>query len=99
MSGTNGQHFVHEAGDVLAGRDARDGAGEDVIEHQRGDAELGEGAAQGLFDYAVDAAASEHGTALDVDRAHGKGEEHDAEDEPGRGFADCLLGDAACIEG
>jgi hypothetical protein len=98
VCGADGQHFVHEAGDVLAGRDARDGAGEDVIEHQGGDAQLGEGAAQRLLDDAIDATAGEHRTALDVNCPHGEGKEHDAEDEPGSGLADCLFGDAACIK-
>ena len=77
-----------QADDVLTGGHAGDRAGEDVVEHQGGDAELGEGAAEGLLDDAVDAAAGEHGTALDVDGAHREGEEHDAEDEPGGGLAD-----------
>src|SRR5882757_10561047 len=93
-----GQDFVDEAGDVLAGRDAGNGAGEDVLEHQGGDAEFGEGAAEGFFDYAVDAAADEHGTAFDVDGADSEGEEHDRDDEPGGGFADSLFGDAAGVE-
>ena len=75
------------------------GPGQNVIEHQRGDAEFGEGAAQGLLHHAVNAAAGKHRTALDVNRAHGEAEQHDAENEPGRGGANCLLGDAAGIEG
>ena len=81
------------------GRHAGDRAGEDVIEHQRRDAELGEAAAQGLLDHAVNAAAGEHGAALHVDRAHREAEQHDAEDEPGGGGAYSLLGDAAGIKG
>ncbi len=91
--------LVHQAGDVLAGGHARDRPGENVVEHQRRDAELGEGAAQRLFHHAVNAAAGEHRTAFDVDRAHREAEQHDAENEPGRGRADCLLGNAAGIEG
>ena len=61
------------------------GPGEDVIEHQRADAEFGEGAAERFFDDAINAATREHGTAFDVDGAYGEAEEHDAEDEPGSG--------------
>ncbi len=92
-------HLVHQAGDVLAGRYARDGSREDVVEHQRRDAEFGEGAAQGLFHHAVDAAAREHRAAFHVHRAYGKAEQHDAENEPGRGGANRLFGDAAGIKG
>ena len=93
------QHFVHQAGNVLAGRNTGDGAGEDVVEHQRGDAQLGESPAEGFFDHAVDAAAGEHGAAFDVHSAYGEAEEHDAEDEPGGSGANGLLGDASCIKG
>ncbi len=98
VGGADGEHFVHQADDVLACGNTGDGPGENVIEHQGGDAELGEGAAQGLFHNAIDAAAGKHGAGFNVDGAHGKGEEHDAEDEPGSGFADRLFGDAAGVK-
>src|SRR5882757_4804862 len=98
MRGADFQQLVEEAGDVLAGRHTGDRTGEDVVEHQGGDADLGEGAAESLLDHAVDAAAGEHGAAFDVDRANGTGEENDADDEPGGGLADQLLGDAAGIK-
>ena len=95
-----GDHdFVEQADDVLAGGHAGDRAGENVVEHQRGDAELGQRAAEGFFDDFVDAAAHEHRAAFDVDGAHRKREEHDSDNEPGGGFADGLLGDAAGIKG
>ena len=72
----------------MAGGHTGDGAGEDVIEHQGGDADLGEGAAERLLDDAIDAAAGEHGAAFHVDGAHGTREEDDADDEPGRGLTD-----------
>ena len=75
------------------------GPGKDVIEHQRRNAELGEPAAEGLFYHAVHAAAREHRTALDIHRAHGKAEQHDAEDEPRRSRSHRLFGDAAGVEG
>ena len=93
-----GEGVIDQSGDVLSGRNPRDRAGQDVIEHQGGDADLGQGAAQGLFDDAVDAAADEHGAALHVDRPHGEGEQHDRQDEPGRRFPDGLFGDAGGIE-
>src|SRR5208283_2194494 len=80
--------FVDEADDVLARGDATDGARQDVIEHQGGDAEFGQRAAHGFLDHAVDAAAHEHAAAFDVDGAHGIGKQHDAEDEPRCGLAD-----------
>ena len=53
------------------------GPGQDVVEHQGRDGELGEEAAHRLLDDAVDAAADEQRAAFDVDRAHGVAEEHD----------------------
>ena len=75
------------------------GPGEDVIEHQGGDAELGQRAAQRFFDDPVDAAADEHRTAFDVDGAHREREQHDPDDEPRGGLSDRLFGDAAGVEG
>src|ERR1700681_2208622 len=82
--------FVDQADDVLAGGYTGDRPGEDVIEHQGGDAELGQGAAQGFFHDPVDAAADEHGAAFDVDGPHGERKQHDSDDEPGGGLSDCL---------
>ena len=61
--------LVEKADDVLPGRDAADGAGQDVVEHEGRNAELGERAAHGLFDDAVNAATDEHAATFDVDRA------------------------------
>ena len=97
--GDGGGDVVEHADDVLAGGDTGDGTGEDVVEHEGGDAEFGEGSAEGLLDDAIDAAAGEHGAAFDVDGADGEGEGDDAEDEPGSGLADGLLGDTAGVEG
>ncbi len=74
------------------------GPGKDVVEHQRGDAQLGEGSAQRLLHDAVDAPAGKHGAALDVDRSHCKGEKHDPENEPGGGLANGFFRDAAGIK-
>ena len=92
------QDVVDQAGDVAAGRHAADRAGQDVVEQQRRDRQLRERAAHRLLDDAVDAAADEHRGALDVERAHGVGEDHHAEDEPRRRLADRLLDDAADVE-
>src|SRR5262249_27155437 len=88
-----------QADDVLPGGDAGDGAGEDVVEHERRDGQLGREAAHGLADDAVDAAADEHGAALDVDPADGVAEAHDRQDEPGGGGADGLLDDGPDVVG
>ncbi len=72
---------------------------EDVVEHERRDAQLGERSAQRLLDHAVDSAAGKHGAAFDIHGAHSEGEEHDAEDEPRRGLADSLFSDASGVKG
>ncbi len=92
------QDVVDEAGDVAAGRHAADRPGQHVVEQQRRHRQLRERAAHRLLDDAVDAAADEHRGALDVERAHGVGEDHHAEDEPRRRLADRLLDDAADVE-
>jgi hypothetical protein len=76
------KQLIDKAGDVLPGGHAGNRAGKDVVEHQRGNAEFGEGPAQSFFHHAIDAAAGEHGTAFHVNRAHRESEEHNAQDEP-----------------
>ena len=93
------QQLVDEPGNVLPGGNAGDRPRQDVIEHQGRDADLGEGAAKRLLYDAIDAAAREHGTAFDVNRANGEAEEHDRENEPWRGGADRLFRNAAGVEG
>ena len=85
------QQFVGDPGQILSCGDAADWPGKDVVEHQCGNRELGQGAAQGFLDHAVHAAAHEHTAALDVDRANRIAEQHDGEDEPGSGLADEVL--------
>ncbi len=80
MSDSGGKQFIDQAGDVLSGGDAGNRAGEDVVKHQRGDAELGKGPAQSLFYHAIDAAAGKHGAAFHVDGAHGESKKHDAQE-------------------
>src|SRR5262249_21521431 len=86
-----------QAHDVLPGGNAARGAGQDVVEHQGRDRQLGQEAAHGFLDHAVDAATDEQRAALDIDRAHGIAKEHDGQDEPGRGRADGVLDDAADV--
>ncbi len=84
---------------TLARRHAADRPGQDVIKHQRRDAELGKRSAHRFFDHAIDPAAHEHAAALHVDGAHGVRKQHYAEDEPRRGLADVAFRFAACIIG
>ena len=60
--------------------------------------QLGERAAQGFLDHAINAAAREHAAAFHVHRAHRKAEQHDAENEPRGRRAHRLFGDAACVK-
>ena len=91
-------HFVQQSDNVLASRHTGDGAGQDVIEHQRGDAEFRECAPQSLFDNFIYAAAHKHRAALHVDGSHREREQHDADNEPGSGVADGLLGDPTGVK-
>ncbi len=91
------ERFVEQANQILTGGHTADRAGQDVVEHQRGNAKLGKRAAHRFFDHAIDAAADEHAAALDVNGAHGVGKQHDAEDEPRRGFADVAFGLTTCV--
>ncbi len=92
-------HFVQNAGQIQSRADAADGAGENVVEHERRDGYLGERSAHGFVDDLVHAAADEHAAALDIDRPYRVGEKHDGQDEPGSRLADLRFGDAARIIG
>ena len=81
------------------GRNGADRPGEDVVEHQGRDGELGEEAAHRLLDHAVDAAADEERAAFDVDHAHAAAEDHHGQDEPRRRRADGPLDDPADVIG
>ena len=85
--------------DVLPGRNRADRPGEDVVEHQRRDRELGEEPAHGLLDHAVHAAADEQRAAFDIDRAHAVAEDHHGQDEPRGRRADRPFHDAADVVG
>ena len=92
------KQLVQESRQVLARGDAADGPGQNVIEHQRGDGKFRQRAAHGLLDHAIDATANEHAATFDIHGSHGIREQHDGQDEPGRGFSNGLLGDGACVE-
>ena len=91
--------LIQDPGQVQSRADAADRSGQDVIEHQRRNRDLGERSAHRLVHDFVNAAAHEHAAALDIDRPHGVREQHDREDEPGRRFADLRFGDSAGVVG
>ena len=86
-----------EARQILPGRNGADGAGEHVVEQQRGHRKLGQRAAHGFLDYAVHAAAHEHAAGLDIESAHAVAEQHHRQNEPGGALADDLLGVTAGV--
>src|SRR5947209_11467892 len=90
-------YLIEQAHYVLARSDARDRSRQDVIEHQRGHAELRHLAAECFLHHAIHATAREHRAALDVNGADREREQHHAENEPRRGLAYVLLDDAACV--
>ena len=92
------QQFVQQADQIKTCRYAADRARQNVVEHQSGDRELGQGGTHGLLDHAVHAATHEHAAALDVERRHRACKQHDGEDEPGRSLADEVFGNCAGIE-
>ena len=93
------QQFADQAGEILARGDAADRAGQNVVEHQRGNAEFGERAAQSALDRAIHAPAHEHAAAFHVHGANGIRKQHDGQDEPRRGLADEAFGFAARVIG
>ena len=93
------QQFVDQADQVLARRHAADGAGQDVVEHQRRHRDFRQRRAHRFFDDAIDAAAGEHRARFDVDGAHRVREQHDGENEIRRRSAARLLDDAADVVG
>src|SRR5438128_11053168 len=71
------EDIIDEAGDVLPGRYAGDWPGQDVIEHEGGDAHFGKGSAQSLFHHAVNADVDKHRAALEVHCSDGEREKID----------------------
>src|ERR1019366_920368 len=86
-----------KSSNVLACGYRADGAGENVVEQERGNRQLGQSPAHGLFDHPVDTPANEHRARLDVDGPNRVAEKHDRKHEPGSAFADDLLGVAAHV--
>ena len=93
------EQVVQEPDEVLAGRDAADRTGQDVVEQERRHRQPGQPAAHRLLDDAIHTAAHEHGAALDVDAPHAVAEEHHPQDEPGGRLADLRLDDPADVIG
>ena len=89
--------FVDQAREIKARAYCADGTGQYVVKQQSGDREFGCRAAHGITHNAVNAAAHKHAAALDIDCPHGIREQHDRQDEPGRGLAYGPLRDAANI--
>src|SRR5215471_3914643 len=94
-----GKSLGGKADYVLARGHAGNRAGKDIVKHQGRNAYFGEGAAESLFNYAVDAATSEHGAAFNVNRADRIAEQHYGEYEPGSSPAGSSLGDASGVVG
>ena len=94
-----GEQLVEKAGQILPRGNAADRPGQNVVEHQRRDGKFRQRPAQRFLDHAVHAAAHEHAAAFDVHRAHAVGEQHDAENEPGRRLPDEALGFATRVVG
>ncbi len=91
--------FVDESGEIQSCAHRADGSGEDVVEQQCRDGEFRVRSAHGFADHAIDAAAHEHAAAFDVGGAHRVRKQHDAENEPGRRFADGRFRDSADVIG
>ncbi len=89
--------LVDEPGEIEARANAADRAGQDVVEHERGNGELGKRSAHRLVHNFVDTSSHEHAAALNVDSFYGVREQHDAEDEPRGRLADLGFRDAARI--
>ena len=92
-------HLIEEATEVLAGGDAADGAGEDVVEDEGGNGQAGHEGSHRVTDNNVDAAPDEHAAAFHIDGADREAEQHDGEDKPGCAGTDGLFRDTTGIEG
>ena len=93
------QQLIQHSDQVQACRHTADRTGQNVIEHQRRDGELGQRGTHRLLDHAIHAATDEHAATLDVKRRYRTGKQHNPKDEPGRRLADEVLGDCARVEG
>src|SRR5713226_999030 len=84
--------LAEETAEVLPGGNTADWSGQNVVEHQRGNAEFREYPTKRLLYGAIDAAADKHAAAFNVDRAHGIRKQHDGQDEPRRGLSNVTFG-------
>ncbi len=92
------EHLVYQPNQVLPGRDATDRTGENVVEHQGRDTELGQLRTQSRLDHPVHTAAHEQDARFDVYCTDRVRKTHHPQNEPGCGAANCLLGNAPDIE-
>ena len=93
------EQFVNQTDQVLTGRHAAYGPGQDVVEHQGRDRDFRQRRSHRFFDDAIDAAAREHRARFHVHGAHRVREQHDGENEIGRRAAAGGLNDAADVVG
>ena len=91
------QQLVQQSRQVLAGGNAADGAGEDVVEHQRRNRKFRQRPAHRFLHHAIHAAAHEHAATFDVKLRNRVRQQHRCENEPGRGFSDELFGLASGV--
>ncbi len=93
------EQLIDQADQILSCGDAADRAGQDVVEHERGDGNFRKRRAHRLFHDAIHAATREHRARLDVHGAHCVGEEHHREDEIRGRAAAGLLDDSTDVVG
>src|SRR5882757_5624758 len=83
----------------MTGRNPRDRSRQHIVEHQRRDAKLRKGTAQGLLYDAVHTPSRKHRTTLDIHRSNSVGEDNDAENQPWSGFTHRLFRESSSVEG
>ncbi len=91
------REIAEKAAEVLPCGRAADRSRQNVVKHQRGDAEFRKRPAKRLLHCTVDSAAYKHAAAFYIDRPDGIGEQHDREDEPRCGLADVAFGFTAGV--
>ena len=91
------QKITDQTREILPCGDSADRSSQNVVEHQSGNAEFRQAAAEGLLNGPVHPAADEHAATLNVNRSHGVGKQHDGQDEPGCRLADVRFRFAAGV--
>ena len=89
--------FVDQMPQILAGADAADRAGENIVKQQRGNGKPCHKRTHGVPDHDIHAAPHEHAAAFHIHGPDGEAEEHDSQDEPRGTPPDRLLGNAADV--